>query len=483
MDDPLRGKVFQPGQSEVIAKDAPVQTESSQEQNQNEGSSQTSPSFAPPPPQPAFFQEDKPSESDRNAGAPKFNAINIIKILIGLFAVLALLFVIFALVLPNLTKKEEKVELTFWDISDNSNISSILPDFEKKYPKIKVNYQKQDIKDYKERLVTRSKNSTGPDVFRFHNTWVLQLSDILLPIPSDVMTKEEFSKSFYPVAKHDLSKNGAIYGIPLEIDTLALYVNSGLLRQNSVSIPTNWNDFITASRSLTLKDEKGKIKIAGAAMGVFDNVTHAPDIISLLFVQDGVNLDDISADKIRVADALRFYTAFGQGDGSVWDSTLETSITAFSKGNLAMYFGYLKDQTTIKSANPTLSFETLSVPHLAGQNMTIASYYPMGVSLKSKHQKEASLLLRFLSDKDVVEKLTNLPLARTDLPDRSKGEVKGAVSTYFSGETFDNGLNSKMNSQLQSAINSIFSGVSIDTATDALSLGFSQVLNQFLPKP
>lgn len=496
MDDVLKGKIFQQGESAdqpsappppqpeppspvpTTPISSPVQpAQESQPENVFIPHQPTINPMPPPPSQPPPVKEESPK------GAPKFNTLNIVKIFIGFFAVVALLFIVFGVVMPNLTKKEEKVELTFWDVSNNSTISSVLPNFEKQNPNIKVKYEKEDIKDYKDRLVTRSNNGTGPDVFRFHSTWVLQLSDILLPIPSDVLSREDFNKNYYPVVKHDLLKGGAIYGIPIEADTLSLYVNSALLKQNNVSAPTNWNDFITVSRALTLKDENGKIKVAGSAMGTFDNITHAPDIFSLLFVQDGVKPDDISIDKTRVADALRFYTAFAQGDGSVWDNTLEPSITAFSKGNLAMFFGYFKDQATINSANPNLSFEVLSVPHLAGQNTTIASYYPMGVSLKSKHQKEALKLLQFLSQKDIAERLTNLPLARTDLPDRSKGQTKDSVSTYFSGETFDNGLNTKMNSQLSSAITSILSGGSIESSADSLVLGFSQILNQFLPKP
>lgn len=465
MDDPLKGKVFQQPEGETpIEEKAPVG--SSPEPQVSLVGEEPAP-IPPPPP-----------ENGRG-----FSIANIAKLLIGLFAVLMLAFVIFGLILPNLNKKEQKVELTFWDVSDGSNFSNVLTDFENQNPNIKVNLVRQDIKDYKDRLVTRVQNGTGPDIFRFHNTWVLQLSDILLPIPSEAVTKDEFNKTFYPVVKRDLIKDGAIYGIPLEIDTLSLFVNSTMLKEASASAPTNWNDFITTARSLTLKDQDGKIKIAGAGIGTFDNVTHSPDIVSLLFAQDSVNLDDISVTKPRVSDALNFYTAFALSDGSVWDNTLDPSILAFSKGNLAMYFGYYKDQSVIKSANSNLVFDIVGVPHLTGQNQTIASYYPIGISLRSKYQKEALLFIKYLSQKDVAEKVTSLPFARVDLPDRSKGQAKDAVSSYFSGETFDNGLNSQINTHLANAINSILTGGSGETAADTLILGFSQVLNQYLPKP
>lgn len=475
MDDPLRGKTLQSESpvNEATPTPTPVSVQAPlapEPQNSTPISPLTPPS-----------EEFSPTAPSSQSSPPRFSIANIIKLLIGLVAVSIIGFMVFGIILPSLNKKVEKVELTLWDISDGSTIGNVLPDFEKQNPNIKINLIKQDIKDYKDRLTTRVRNGTGPDLFRFHNTWVVQLSDILLPISSDVITKDIFAKTYYPVARHDLVKNGAVYGIPLEIDTLSLFVNSAMLKAANVTAPTNWNDFITTARSLTLKDQNGKIKTAGAGIGTFDNVTHAPDIVSVLFSQDGVNLDDISQTKDRVTDALNFYTAFALSDGSVWEGTLDPSILAFSKGNLAMYFGYYKDLPTIKSANPSLTFDIASVPHLTGQNQTIASYYPIGASIKSKHQKEALLFLKYLTQRDVAQKLTTLPFARSDLEDKTKGQAKDAVSSYFSGETFDNGLNSQVNTHLSTAINSILSGATADSVVDNLILGFSQVFNQFKP--
>lgn len=511
MDDALKGKVFQSpaeginsGQSVQSAEppnpESPLEQESvpikddeavqpltisqkEQEIPETVFVNQIEPNPLPRPDKPIEPSSARKEVSDNSSSsAPRFSGANVAKLLIGLFAVLLVGFAVFVLVLPNLGKKEQKVELTLWDLPDSLAIPSVLPDFEKENPNINVTVVKQDIKDYKDKLVTRSKNGNGPDLFRFNNTWTLQLSDILLPIPSDIITKSTFESTFYPVVIHDLVKNGAIYGIPFEINTLSLFVNSAMLKQADLSVPTNWNDFISASRSLTLKDQSGNIKTAGSAMGIYDNVTHAPDIVSMLMSQDGVNLDDITTNKDRVSDALNFYTGFAQSDGSVWDSMQPASIIAFSKGTLAMFFGYQKDASSIKSANPSIAFDVVGVPHLTGQNQTIAAYYPLGVSLKSKHQKEALLFLKFLSQKNIAAKLTSLPPARMDLPDKTNGGAKNAVSSYFTGETFDNGLNSQMNAHLADAINSIVSGNPLDSATANLVLGFSQVLGQFLPK-
>lgn len=458
--------------------------------------------FSPAPSQsvntPQPLSRELPPQ-DNISGGSKFSAITIVKLLIGLLAIAFFAFGIFGLLIPNLTReKEEGQTITYWGLFENEEVlKPVIADFESKNPGIKVDYQKQDIKQYREKLETRIKSSTGPDVFRFHNAWVSMLSESILPLPSDTITVSEFKNSFYPVAQKDLVIGGAIYGIPLEIDTLGLYVNSDILNASGVKPPTTWTDFINTARSLTVKDQNGKIKTAGAALGTFDNITHAPDLISLLFVQNGVNLNNISQNSKKAQDALNFYTSFTLLEGNVWDSTLDKSILAFSQGNLAMYFGYLRDYFTIKELNSNLNFQTALSPQLPEQDITIASYWAEGVSVKSKYQKEALLFIKFLSQKETQAKIYDQQVlsrglgqipGRIDLASKISGDTQAspfaqqaghAVSTFFVDGTFDNGINSKLNSYLKEAINSILTGSEPQTAVETLSQKVAEVFAQF----
>ncbi|MEK7534063.1 MAG: extracellular solute-binding protein [Patescibacteria group bacterium] len=426
----------------------------------------------------------------------------IIKLVFGVLAVIFLGFVIFGLVVPILHKKpkSEKTTLLYWGLWEDSKVMQpIISDFERQYPNITVNFVKQDIKQYRERLVTRIQNGTGPDVFRFHNTWWPMLSNILVPLPKDTITKTDFEKWFYKVAQNDLVKNGAIYGIPLEIDTLSLYINTEVFKARGLSSPKDWIDFSNIARQLTVKDERGKIATAGAAVGTFGNITHAGDVVSLFLVQNGTDLNDISSTEQLASEALSFYTSFALND-KVWDDTFDPSVLSFAQGNLAMLFGYSRDFFTIKSIDPNLSFEIYPVPHLPQQNMTIASYWVEGVSIKSKYQKEAMLLIKYLAQKETQQKLfteqsktraVGLPYGRRDLANLLKdnanvypfiSQAEGAISSFFASDTYDNGLNSQMNNYLEDAVNAILTGSSSQTAVDTLQKGVSQILQQYATK-
>lgn len=429
---------------------------------------------------------------------PPSPIFKILKIVLGIAVMLTILFLVLNFVLPKFfPAKINKITLTYWGMwEDLPPIAPIIADFEREHPNIKIEYSKQDIKDYRERLITRSNNGNGPDIFRFHNTWVPQLQDLLLPIPSNTISKEDFSKNYYPVAKNDLIKSGAIYGIPLQIDTLNLYINTELLQAAGLKPPTSWIEFGSHARQLTVKDENGNIKTAGAAMGTSGNITHAPDIISMLFAQNGVDFANIASNINAANDALSFYSSFALPSGNVWDSTLDQSIRAFASGSLAMYFGYSWDFFTIKSINPTLTFDIFPVPSLPGQNATVASYWVEGVSSKSKHQKEAFLFIKYLSLKETSQKLFTEqsktrnfgePYARIDLADSLKNSVAYpfvasapiAISSFFVDGTYDNGLNSQMNTYLFKAVDSILEGSSSQSAAETLSQGVTQVLKQY----
>lgn len=423
----------------------------------------------------------------------------VLKVGIGLFVVIAVLVLLFTVVLPKFAGNSSgKVTLTYWGLWEDSKVmQSLIASFERQNPNITVTYSKQDINQYRERLLTRISNGTGPDIFRFHNSWYPMYSGVLLPLPTDTISPADFKSTFFPVTQKDLIKNGGIYGIPLEIDMLALYVNPELFKAAGLQPPTNWNDFINDARAMTVKDASGKIVTAGAAMGSFDNVAHAPDILSLLFLQNGVDLSNIQNASDRAANALSFYTAFATDQNNVWDNTLDPSMLAFSKGNLAMYFGYSWDYFTIKQNNPNLAFQIVPVPQLPGQNINLTSYWAEGVSVKTKHQKEALLFMKFLAQKSTEESLYaeqaktrafGEPYARVDLGGTLVSnpilgpfitEAPTAFSSPFVDSTYDNGLNQGLNTYLGNAVNSILNGTSPQTAVATLAQGATQVLQKY----
>lgn len=429
---------------------------------------------------------------------PKGGKRSFKKLIIGiLLVIIVTVGIIFFL---SMRQAQEKATLTWWGLwEDEQTVTSIITEFEKDNPQIDVTYSRQDPKQYRERLATRVELGTGPDVFYYHNTWYPMLSQILLPLSTDVITPEAFKGAYYPVMQSDLIQNGAIYGIPSGADSLSLFINTELFQSAGVKPPTNWDEFVNVSKTLTIKDENGKIKTSGAALGTMSNITHASDIVSLLFLQQGVDMRKFSATTQEQVDSLVFYTSFAKGGQNTWDETLDDSRLAFSKGNLAMYFGYSWDIFEIQKRNKNLSFTAHPVPQLVDKKTTVASYWVNGVSSESKQRKAALLFLAFLAKKETQEKLYSeaskvrgfgQPYARVDLAGTLRDnnlvfpfveQLPDARSSFFASDTHDGegGLNSSLNAYLVNAINAMQGSTSAESAVRTLHEGVAQVFEKY----
>lgn len=449
----------------------------------------------PPPTQPQPVSSAPPSDKPGRLSGIK--SAPILKIILGLLSLFVVAAILFFVVTKFLGNKNSEVELAFWGLwEDSKTMQTVLSDFERSNPNVTVNYTKEDIEQYKDRLVTRSGQGNGPDVFLFHNTWYPMLPEVLLPVPSSVISKEDFDQSYFDVVKKDLVRNGAIYGIPQNMDTLVMYVNVDMFKSAGVDIPSNWNDFIDTARGLTVKDEEGRIVTSGTALGTYSNIKHAPDILSLLFLQNGVDVKNLEGTSDRAIGAMNFYTAFATDENNVWDESMPPSIVAFATGKLGMYFGYSWDYFEIKAANPEINLQIVPVPQLGAEPINLASYWAIAANSKSKNQKEALDLLKFLSQKDVQAKLYSeqaklrqfgQPYARIDLAEGLKDTIiypavlqaKYADSTPFVDSAGENGMNQELNLYLENAINSINEGTSVESAFDTLKQGVAQVLGKY----
>ena len=438
---------------------------------------------------------------------PKSNPFK--KIIIILIVVLVLLGliggIIFIIGRVQGSSKPKEVTLKYWGLWDEVAVMQpIISDFERTHPNIKVQYEKQDIKglgQYVERLTTRIQNGSGPDVIRFHSSWTHQLNGYLLPFPKSVVDSTQLEKDFYITVEHDMKLNGAYYGIPLGVDTLSMFVNTKLLQDKGLATPQYWTDIYEKyAPELVVKDQGGKIITPSIGLGTYDNITHAPDIIAMLLLQNGADFSDLTLGNGENAKgALEYYTVFSKGEKAVWDETLDNSTLAFAKGNLAIYFGYSWDIFTIRALNPTLEYQIVKVPSLADRNDTVASYWAEGVSSKTKNSKEAFEFISYISSTESLQKLNAIQaktrpfgtlyprksmaplLSKNTLVAPFISQADNARSTFFSSDTYDGdtGMISQMNVYLGNAVRSMNNNTSADSAVDTLAKGVAQILSRY----
>ena len=463
------------------------------------------PPLSAQPPQPEVSEEAKTFL----AGGGGSGFLGALKKIFLILLILALLGGIAGLVykylLPRLQLTGQKeVTFTYWGLWEEDNIiSGIITDYQQDHPNIKINYERQSHKDYRERLQSALARGDGPDVFRFHNTWVPMLKNELASVPAKTFDAASFEATFYPVARNDLRVGSSYVGIPLEIDGLALFVNTEIFKAAAKTVPKTWEDLRRTALELTVKDSQGQIQIAGVALGRTENIDYWSDILALMMLQNGADLtkpdtcvQQAGKEICLGPDALTYFTIFAKVDG-VWDKTLPPSTAAFAGGKLAMYFGPSWAAFEIKRASPKLAFEIYPVPQLPETNITWASYWAEGVYSKSKNQEAAWEFLNYLSTKESLQKLyqaasqTRLfgePYSRVDMAGLLETQpyvgayVKQAPmarSWYLASRTFDNGLNDKIIQYFEDAVNAVNQGKSAKEALGTTRQGVSQILAQY----
>lgn len=459
------------------------------------------PLLAEPPPETPAPEEPLPSgppgpveafhiEKKSPLGAVK----KILPIILGLILVVGLVFLIIKVGLPYFQKPEE-ITITYWGLWEPESVMrQVIADWNKDNPNIKINYSMQSKLQYRERVQSALARSEGPDIFRYHATWLPMFKNQLDSVPTEVMSTSQFEAAFYPIAASQLRSGTSYLGIPLEIDTLSLFYNKDIFQTAGKTPPTTWDELRRVAIELTTHDEAGRIQTAGVALGTTNNIEHWSDILGLMMLQNEADLANPTGSLAE--DALIFYTIFNKTD-RVWDLTLPNSMLAFANGDLAMYFGYSWDVFEIKNINPDLEFGVVEAPQLAGTNITWASFWVEGVNNKSEHKKEAWEFLKYLSSKETLTKLYQAesqlrlfgePYSRVEMADQAKtnplvapfvDQASQAETWYLCSRTYDNGINDKMIDYFKDAVNAVNANENPADALATTASGVAQLLSQY----
>ncbi len=355
--------------------------------------------------------------------------------------------------------KPKPVTLEYWKVFDeSSNIGDLITLYQKEHPHIVINYKNFTYEEYEDQLLNALAEDRGPDIFSINTTWMKKYQPKIAPMPATVnisyeVTKGTLKKETYTevrtqktITLRDLKTKfpevvydnqviaNQIYGLPLSIDTLALYYNRDLLNNAGISAPPKtWDEFREQIIKLTKQDSKGNIIQSGAALGTADNITRSPDIISLLMLQNGAPMTDSNGfasfnqmppgteRTVKPAsEALNFYNSFASPATQVytWNNKMPNSLESFMNGKTAFFFGYAYQILTIKARAPKLNFEITTAPQV-GTPYNFANYWAETVSKKSKNQNEAWDFINFITTNIDVNKVylqkSHKPTALRDL--------------------------------------------------------------------
>lgn len=318
--------------------------------------------------------------------------------------IILLILLVFLGILPGLKKDSSnlKTNLEFWGVFDNSeSYGAAIADFKNLYPGVTVNYRRfQEAADYEAALLDALASGKGPDIAMVRNVSLPREAARLVPAPNAKVSLLALRNLFPQVVEADFAPAGAVYALPLSLDSLALIYNQDIFNENAITAPpATWEEFKALVPRLTRRDETGKIVVAAAALGGSRrSIPLAPDILSALMLQTGTKMvsDDFRSAEFASAEgenALNFYTQFSRPKSALytWDDSFAEASAAFAAEKAAMTFGYARSLQDLKLKNPFLNFgvTALPQPQEAAKSITYPAYWGYAVTRQSLKQNLA----------------------------------------------------------------------------------------------
>src|SRR3989344_1434669 len=212
----------------------------------------------------------------------------------------------------------EPIELSWWGVQDDrGDFDTIIRNYRAIHPNITINYRKLREDEFEKELLDALAEDRCPDIFTIQNTWVTSYVPKIEPLPPKTtlayeitqkslgvkqetlievrdtvsITPRQLQETFVDVVYEDVVREEKIYGLPLSVDTLALFYNRDLFNEAGIPLPPkDWLELQEGVSLLTFQNNDGGLVQSAVAMGTAENVKHSTDILALLMLQNGAEI-------------------------------------------------------------------------------------------------------------------------------------------------------------------------------------------------
>lgn len=293
-----------------------------------------------------------------------------------------------------------------------------------------------DAKEYEAKVVDAIASGTGPDVWLIRTDWLPKHAPKLATMPEGLTwdlergedEKEGLVRIFSKAIIDQNSFQGSIYGFPLAVDSLALYVNDNAVERIQKELsdadnpaadildqyPQTWADLEAWVRAITRKN-KTTITQPAIALGTLSNTYAATDVYTAMLQQYGGTIYNTPTEvalhlalgdgSIPAAQALGLYESFSSPThpNYTWNETMGDPVKKFVAGELPMLIGYSTLESQMLRMNSEISGITIvplpqrsKVVLPTDERTDFAAYWTHVVPRASQNQQLAWEYINFL---------------------------------------------------------------------------------------
>lgn len=190
-------------------------------------------------------------------------------------------------------KKGGTVNVWAWE----PTLKSVAADFEKKYPKVKINLvsERSGDKHYTALSNAISAEKGVPDVAQVEYFAVGQYALTKGLTNLTAFGADKLASEYSPGPWNAVSEDKAVYGLPMDAGPMALFYNKKIFDKYKVAVPTTWDEYVEAARKLHKADPKVFIAADAGDPGLTTSLLWQAG--SRPYKVDGTNV------KINFADA------------------------------------------------------------------------------------------------------------------------------------------------------------------------------------
>ena len=324
----------------------------------------------------------------------------------------------------------EEITLKYTRVFDESDVlDEIIKKYQEKHPNVhivvnKFNLLTEDtVYDYQQDIIKQIADGAGPDMFMISNNWLPYQKNQISPMPTALMTTDQYAEMFPKIVVNDFVDSDKIYAMPYYLDNLILYYNTDIFKDKKVKKPPKtWQEMVNLVPQLTEYGPGNTIKQSALPFGTDTNsIPRAAEILANLMMQYGAEMTtpdhtkatfnlpepNTNPPNFSAAEALDLYTSFANPNkadytysdqkNSAGQRLFPMDIQAFIEGKSAMFIGYSYHIAYIKKMTPSLHFETATLPQLRPENpVVIANYWGETVSKNCKYPDVAWDFIKFV---------------------------------------------------------------------------------------
>ncbi len=336
------------------------------------------------------------------------------------------------------------VTLNYWTVyGDVEQLRIYAAEYSARYPHVKINIRQVRYEEFDSLFTNALADDVGPDIVSMHVRWLRKNEVRLASAPASIKsprlvmknqytkeqevvvdtvslpTERDIRNQYVGTVAKDVIIDGNIFGLPMALDSLALFYNQTILDRSGIAeAPKTWDEFVRAVQQITKFSATLDIIQSGVAMGTSNNIDNFADIVALLMLQSGSKVTDgdtvafasgVDRDQNRTHATIRaldFYTGFARAtaDRYSWNEKMQNAFDEFVRGRTAFFLGFAYDYPRLQARAPQLAIKIATIPQLNPETpVNVANYWVESVVKKSQNQNEAWGFINFITSKEKVQ--------------------------------------------------------------------------------